>query len=231
MGWGILGGEDVEVRSGDVRLQAHVGRPAAPGRYPAVIMLHGINGPGAGTRRAAERFGDEGYVGCLLNWQTVDKDPPDGDLMRYVADAAEYLRGQEYVDGDRIAVAGYCRGGGLVYLALEHHPWLKGGISFHGFPFYRQQLDSKKPVHPYDLAERIQAPLCILHGAADDRAPAADIYRMCERLESLGKTFQVKVYSGTGHAFTTPDGGAYNPVAASDSWQEAVAFLDRYVRA
>ncbi len=230
MGWGILGGEAAEIRSGDVTLQAHVGRPAAPGRFPAVIMLHGINGPTAGTRRAAERFGDEGYVGCLLNWQTVDKDPPDRDLMRYVADAAEYLRGREYVDGDRIAIAGYCRGGGLVYLALEHHPWLRGGISFHGFPFYHQ-LDDKKPEHPYDLAERIQAPLCILHGAADDRAPTADVYRMCERLEALGKTFQVKVYSGTGHAFTVPDGGAYNPVAAGDSWQEAIAFLDRHVRA
>ena len=159
-------------------------------------MLHGINGPAPGTRRAAERFGDEGYVGCLLNWQTVDKDPADGELMRYVADAAEYLRGQEYVDGDRLAVAADCRGGGLVYLALEHHPWLKAGISYHGFPVDRQ-LDDKKPQHPYDLADRIQAPLLILHGAADDRSLAADVYRMAEPLEELGKAFQLKVYSGT----------------------------------
>jgi carboxymethylenebutenolidase len=229
MGWGVLGGESVEIRSGSVALEAYVGRPAVEGRFPAVIMLHGINGPGAGTRRAAERFGDEGYVGCLVNWQTADKDPPDREIMRYVAAAAEFLRGQEYVDGDRIAIAGYCRGGGLVYLALEHHPWLRGGVSYHGIPFYKQ-LDSKKPHHPYELADRIRAPLLILHGAADKAAPAADIYRMCERLESLGKTFQVKVYSGTGHAFTLPDGGAYNPVAASDSWQETISFLDRYLR-
>jgi carboxymethylenebutenolidase len=229
MGWGILGGEEAAIRSGAVTLEAHIGRPARAGRFPAVIMLHGINGPAPGTRRAAERFGDEGYVGCLLNWQTVDKDPADSELMRYVADAAEYLRGQEYVDGDRLAVAGYCRGGGLVYLALEHHPWLKAGISYHGFPVYRQ-LDDKKPQHPYDLADRIQAPLLILHGAADDRSLAADVYRMAERLEELGKAFQLKVYSGTGHAFTTPDGGAYNPVAAADAWQETIAFLDRYLR-
>jgi carboxymethylenebutenolidase len=230
VGWGILGGEDVGFRSGDVTIQAHVGRPAMPGRFPAVIMLHGINGPSAGTRRAAERFGDEGYVGLLVNWQSREKDPPDSELMRYVADAATFLRGQEYVDGERIAVAGYCRGGGLVYLALEHHPWLRAGISFHGFPLYRE-LDANKPRHPYELAERIQAPVIILHGAADDRAPAEDIYRMAQRLEALGKTFAVKVYSGTGHAFTTPDGNHYNPVAAADSWQEAIGFLNRYVRA
>ena len=229
MGWGIPGGEDVQFRSGDATIQAHVGRPASPGRYPAIITLHGINGPSAGTLRAAQRFGDHGYVGCAINWQSVDKDPPDSTLMQYVADAAAFLRQQEYCDGERIAVAGYCRGGGLVYLALEHHPWLRAGIAMHGFPFYRQ-LDANKPQHPYDLADRIQAPVLILHGAADDRAPAEDVYRMAQHLEALGKTFVLTVYSATGHAFTLPDGGAYNPAAAANAWDQSIAFLDRYLR-
>jgi carboxymethylenebutenolidase len=229
MGWGILGGEDIEFRCGNVTLQAHVGRPARPGRYPAVITLHGINGPSAGTLRAAERFGDEDYVGLALNWMSAKKDPPDRELMDYLAAAGDFLKRQEYCDGDRIAVAGYCRGGGLVYLALEHHPWLGAGIAMHGFPFYRQ-LDENKPQHPYDLAERIEAPVLILHGAADDRATAEDVYRMAQWLEELGKTFVLTVYSGTGHAFTLPDGGAYNPKAAENAWEQSIAFLDRYLR-
>jgi dienelactone hydrolase len=72
-----------------------------------VITLHGINGPSAGTLRWAERLGDEGYVGLALNWMTVEKDPSDAALMDYVAAAGEFLRCQEYCDGDRIAVAGY----------------------------------------------------------------------------------------------------------------------------
>ncbi len=229
MGWGILGGEDVTFRSGDATLQAHIGRPARPGRFPALITLHGINGPSAGTLRAAERFGDEGYVALALNWMSVKRDPPDAEIMQYIADAANFLRQQDYCDGDRIAVAGYCRGGGLVYLALEHHPWLGAGIAMHGFPFYRE-LTADKPHHPYDLADRIQAPVLILHGAADDRAPAEDVYRMAQRLEQLGKTFVLTMYSGTGHAFTLPDGGAYNPLAAENAWQQSIAFLDRYLR-
>jgi carboxymethylenebutenolidase len=229
MGWGIPGGEDVEIRCRDVTLQAHVGRPARAGRYPAVITLHGINGPSAGTLRWAERLGDEGYVGLALNWMSVEKDPSDAALMDYVAAAGEFLRCQEYAEGDQIAVAGYCRGGGLVYLAMEHHDWLGAGVAMHGFPFYRQ-LDENKPQHPYDLAERIVAPLLILHGAADDRAPAADVYRMAQRLEELNKTFVLTVYSGTGHAFKLPDGAAYNPLAAENAWQQTIAFLDRYLR-
>jgi carboxymethylenebutenolidase len=226
-----VGGEDVEFRSGNATMQAHVGRPAAPGRYPAVITLHGINGPSPSTHRWAERLGDHGYVGCAVNWQSVEQDPADADLMQYIADAAAFLRRQDYCNADRIAIAGYCRGGGLVYLALEHHPWLAGGIAMHGFPFYRTPLNEKKPQHAYDLADRIQAPLLILHGAADDRAPVEDVYRMAQRLEELGKTFVLSVYSGTGHAFTLPDGGAYNPAAAVNAWDQSVAFLDRYLRA
>jgi carboxymethylenebutenolidase len=193
-------------------------------------MLHGINGPGPGNRRAAERFGDEGYVGMLVNWQSRDKDPPDSELMQYVQDAAVFLREQDYVDADRIGIAGYCRGGGLMFLALEHHPWLRAGLSFHGYAFY-QELSDKKPRHPYDLADRIQAPLIMLHGAADDRSPIANMYRLAQRLEELGKEFKLTVYSGTGHAFTLPDGGAYNPAAAADSWERAINFLDQHLRA
>jgi carboxymethylenebutenolidase len=229
MGWGILGGQDVQFRSGDVMLQGHLGRPAAPGRYPAVIWLHGIFGPTAGTNRAAERFGDEGYVGLTVHWQGRDQDPPDSAIMRYIGDAAAFLHSQDYVDRERIAIAGQCRGGGLVYLALENHPGLRAGIAMHGFPFYAA-LDAKKPHHPYDLADRIRAPLLILHGAADERARAEDVYRMAVRLESLGKQFTLKMYSGVGHAFTLPDSNDYDPMAASDAWEELIGFLDCYLR-
>jgi dienelactone hydrolase len=69
-----------------------------------------------------------------------------------------------------------------------------------------------------------------LYGAADDWATAEDVYRMAQRLEELGKTFVLTVYRGTGHAFTLPDGGAYNPNAAENAWEQSIAFLDRYLR-
>jgi dienelactone hydrolase len=230
MGWGIIGGEDVEFRSGDATVRGHLGRPAAPGRFPAVISLHGRNGPSAGTNRAAERYGDEGFVGLVIDYFSRTNDPPDAEVMRYVADAAAFLRQQEYVDGDRIAVAGYCRGGGLAYLALAHHPWLRGGVIFHGGLFV-EQLSESRPEHPFDAVDRIQVPLIILHGAADPAVKPEQVFRVAQRLEEGGKTFALKMYSATRHAFTLPDGGDYNPVAAGDAWGEAIRFLDRYVRA
>ena len=49
--------------------------------------------------------------------------------------------------------------------------------------------------------------------------------------QELGKQFELKVYSGVGHAFALPDGGHYDPAAAADCWEESVRFLDRYLRA
>jgi len=230
VGWGILGGENVTLRSGEATLEACLGRPAAPGRFPAVIILHGTSGLGAGMRRVAERFGDEGYVGLMLNWQSHVEDPHDDVLVGYLEAAAAFLRGLEYVDGDRLGLAGYCRGGTAVYLALAAYAWPRAGVAFHGLPFYRE-FEPSRPRHAYDSLDRIQAPLLILHGAADDRAPVEGIYRTAQRLEELHKPFALKVYSGTGHAFTAPDGGAYNPLAASDAWEEAIRFLDRHLRA
>jgi carboxymethylenebutenolidase len=228
MGWGILDGEDVEFRSGGATVQAHLGRPAAPGRYPAVISLHGRNGPSPGTRRAAERYGDEGYVGLALNYFSVSDDPADAEVMQYVADAAAFLRTQEYVDGDRIAVCGYCRGGGLAYTALAHHPWLRAGVIFHGGLFV-PEINAKRPEHPFDLVDRIQVPLLILHGAADPAVTRDLIFRLVDRLETGGKQYTLKLYNGTRHAFTLPDGGDYNPAAAGDAWAEQIRFLDTHL--
>lgn len=224
MGW--ASSEDCQFRSGDGSVRARLGRPARPGRCPAMIVFHGARGPGLYTTRVVERLGEDGYVALAPYWQAQDQDPPDMLLMQWVKDAGAYLQGLEYVDGERIGMAGYCRGGGLTILALGQNPFLRVGISFHGFAFYNH-LTPDKPTHPFDLAERITAPLLILHGMSDPTFAVQDMFRLAERLNTLGKSFQFTAYNGLGHAFTLPDGGAYSPEAAEDAWEATIRFLKR----
>jgi carboxymethylenebutenolidase len=228
MGWSILGGETVEFRSGGATVRGHLGRPAAPGRYPAIVMIHGINGLLAGNKRAAERLGEAGYVALAIDWKSVEPEPHDQTILQYVEDAVAYLRGRDEVDGERIAVGGYCRGGALTYVALARYAWARAGVAFHAT--LKEQVDANR-LDAFAEPERIQAPIVALHGAADPVSPVALTYRMAERLEALGKQFELKVYSGAGHGFALPDGSAYHPAAASDCWDEAIRFLDRYLRA
>ena len=225
MGWGILGGEAVSFRSGDATIRGHLGRPATEGRFPAVILLHGILGLAAGNKRACERFGDEGYVALGIDWKSQEEWPSNSQIMQYIADAVRFLREQPYVDGERIAVGGYCKGGTLAYLALAEFPWLWAGLIYHGT--LAEDSPDRHPQLILDLAPRIQAPMLILHGAADPRSPIRHTFALVQEFERLGKTFEFKVYSGAGHAFALPDGSDYQPAAAADSWAETIAFLGK----
>jgi carboxymethylenebutenolidase len=223
MGWGILGGEPVRFRSGDATIQGHLGRPASDGRFPAVILLHGIKGLEAGNKRACERFGDAGYVALGIDWMSRVEWPSNIEIVQYVADAAQFLRQQPNVDGERIAVGGYCKGGALAYLALAELPWLWAGLIYHGT--LAEDSPDRSPQLILDAAPRIQAPMLILHGAADPRSLVQYTFALVQEFERLGKTFQLKVYSGARHAFALPGATDYDPAAAADAWDETVAFL------
>jgi dipeptidyl aminopeptidase/acylaminoacyl peptidase len=88
----------------------------------------------------------------------------------------------------------------------------------------------KRPVEPYALAERYDMPLILLHGASDTVVPVEQIYRFLGRLNELGKDFELKLYSATGHAFTLygeAQGRWWHAEHADDAFRETVLFLRR----
>lgn len=213
------------------QIQGWISRPKGTGPYPAVLLLHGIGGPGEHYLKAAERYAGEGIVGVVFNWMAREQDPPDPVIVRDLEAAAEYLKNEAFIDAERVAVAGYCRGGTLATLALAQLSAFSAGVIFHGLLFYRDGTTDRRPTHPYDLADAIDAPLLLIHGASDTTAPIAEVYRFAQRLNELGKRFELKVYSGTEHAFTMPGGGRggtrYHPENAEDAFRESVLFLRR----
>jgi dipeptidyl aminopeptidase/acylaminoacyl peptidase len=101
-------------------------------------------------------------------------------------------------------------------------------VAFHAT--LKESVEGTDRLNAFDYVDGINAPLLALHGAADDVSPVALTYRMAERLESLGKPFELKVYGGAGHGFTLPDARQFQPDAAGDALDEAIAFLDRTLR-
>lgn len=70
--------------------------------------------------------------------------------------------------------------------------------------------------------ERIQAPLLIMHGEADPRAPFENYELAVERLRELGKEFEAKSYPGEPHGFRDPD----NRI---DLFERTRDFFDRHL--
>jgi len=218
-------------------IAGYIARPSDSARHPALVLLSGIGGVGPQYHVVAEQLAAEGIVGVILDWMMREKDPPDPVVMLDLDACATYLHGQSYVDPDQIALGGYCRGGTLALLGLGQLPHFSAGTIFHGDPFYTpgvpkpyDMTPDKRPVEPYALAERIEAPLIILHGASDPVVPPQQVYRFVTRLNELGKRFELKLYSGTGHAFTLfgeANGRWWHPANAEDAFREAVLFLRR----
>src|SRR5262245_57970038 len=221
-------GEMIEFAAGADHIRAHLARPAGVARAPAVILLHGINGLAPGNRAAADQLAAAGYVALAMDWFSVDPDPHDRVVMGYVAAAGEYLRAQDYVDADRLVVGGYCRGGAQTYVALAEHPWLRAGLAYHAT--LPRQPDPARRAEVFDYAQRIQAPVLILHGAADHPSPIENTHRAVGQCDQQCTPYVLKVYSGVGHGCYLPEGSRYDPYASADAWRGTLAFLDHHLR-
>jgi dipeptidyl aminopeptidase/acylaminoacyl peptidase len=50
-----------------------------------------------------------------------------------------------------------------------------------------------------EWADRIRAPLLLIHGTADDRVRADDALELASKLQHLGGRFELVVFDGDGH--------------------------------
>jgi dipeptidyl aminopeptidase/acylaminoacyl peptidase len=77
---------------------------------------------------------------------------------------------------------------------------------------------------PLYHAERIQAPVLLLHGEQDSAAPVDESRRLAARLAALGRDVELVVIAGGRHVFNFKD-----PAQAQYAWQIALQWLARHL--
>jgi dipeptidyl aminopeptidase/acylaminoacyl peptidase len=163
-----------------------------------------------------------------------------------MVDAGRWVASQPWSDG-RLAIYGGSYGGYLVLCALVEEPslWSAGVDLFgdseiaesyrHGDRLGRLDLrrmmgspddparvDLYRRGSPVYRAERIEAPLLILHGRKDRRVVPLMTERMVEALEIEGKHHEVHWYEDEGHGWERREN-------RRDAFARTVAFLRRHV--
>src|SRR5688500_5094051 len=238
-------GERLEVATTDGgALRAEVFSPAGQGPYPGVVVLHESFGLNDDIRRLARRFADAGYVAltpdlyshgsrivCLTR---VMVDVLRGSLGREIADihaAREALAARPEVDAQRIAIAGFCQGGGFALVAGVRPGFRAAAVNYGDVPEERSRLDGVCPV-------------VASYGGKDRMVGRKMAERLERHLSALGVTHDVKTYDGAGHSFfsrvdgwqgwlakvPTPLAVGYDETAARDGWERMLAFFDEHVR-
>jgi carboxymethylenebutenolidase len=222
--------EEVTFASQGDEIMAYLAQPAEDGTYPAVLVCHENRGLTPHIRDVARRFAKEGYVALAIDLlareggtENIDNDQRPGLLTgagidRHVGDFAagfDYLQGLENVDGDRIAMTGYCFGGGVTWASATQLP-LQAAAPFYG------------PAPDLEAVPNIEAAMLGVY-AEDDERINAGIEPLREALDAAGTTYQINIYPGVNHAFHNDTGERYNEEQALQAWEDTLAWFAEHV--
>jgi carboxymethylenebutenolidase len=197
--------------------------PKAPGKYPAVIVLHGSGGPelgGVAFRAMARELARRGYVAHFVHYfdrtGTIFGDDKTNrehfaTWARTVADAVTFATKQENVDPRRVGLLGYSLG---AYLSLSEAVFdkrVKAVVEYFG----------GLPEPLVDRAKEMP-PTLILHGEADPIVPVKEAHTLERLIQENGVTYEMHLYPKAGHAFLGADG--------HDSARRTLDFLAKHLK-
>ncbi len=213
-------------------------------------MIHDVWGLTDHYRDLSRRLAGEGFAVLALDLYRregkVEIEDP-GSWMRALSDpqilsdvqaGVDRLRADSAGAGRKVGVTGFCMGGMYALLAGCGLREVSAAAPFygllsheHGLLHAAEGLDpAKKPRQPLDAIPDLTCPVLAFYGDSDQFVPMTDIRALEEGLAKTGRSFEVKVYPGAGHAFmneTRPE--AHRPAEARDAWGRMVAFFREHL--
>ena len=228
-------------------MEGYLAQPEADGRHPAVVVIQEIWGVNSHIQFLTDRFPAQGYVGLapamfhregrMTMGLHEEMDAAvarmgrctDDNIVADVRAAVEYLKGQPFVQPDRIGIVGFCYGGRVSYLAACNITDLKASVVYYGGRILAP-LGSDGP-SPLDQTSGISCPVLGLFGEDDANPTPADVATIAAELDKHGKTYEFHSYPGCGHGFNCNARTSYRPESARDAWSKAMAWFDTHLKA
>ena len=223
--------ETVSYKSGSETVSGYLALPDSAGRHPAIVVIHEWWGLNDWVKEQAQKFAQQGYVALAVDLYRgqVASDPglahelsrvPHDRVLRDLQAAFDYLASRPDVDPAKIGSVGWCMGGGFSLLLAENEPKLAACAVNYG----------TMPTDPA-IIQKIQAPVLGNFGAEDHGITPDAVHAFESAMKADGKTIDVKVYDGAGHAFENPNNkGGYRPDAAADAWGRMLGFFGKTLK-
>ncbi len=144
-----------------------------------------------------------------------------------LSDAYDWLKAHPAVEGDRVAVIGFCMGGTFALVLTAERDDV-AAVCFYGFPQGSGAGEHALPV-PLELVDRMRGPILGFFGEDDELVGTEPVQRLGEQLaERDGVEFDYTIYQNTGHGFMRHS--AFDPEhewyeSAISSWLRMLEFL------
>ena len=217
-------------------VHAFIVYPEIKTKAPAVLVIHEIFGLTDWVRSVADRLAAEGYIAIapdLLSGSGPGGRGSEGfastqDSMKAVSElhsdiitsdlnaVANYVEKLPSADG-KLAVAGFCWGGGQSFRFATNRRDLKATFVFYGPP-------------PEEFTT-ITAPVYGFYGGNDNRINAT-LPATETAMTKAGKVYDPVTYEGAGHGFMRAGEDPSNSVAANkkahdEAWQRWLSLLKK----
>jgi carboxymethylenebutenolidase len=194
------------------------------GRAPAAIILRGVAGPDDGYTSIADQIAEAGFPCLVHRWQVRGDDPGDDQLIGDLKSAISYLASRDDVDASRIALFGFCKGGGQGLLAAAAIPAIKAIFAFHGFSIRPDGADALHG-NPRDVVGQLSIPVYLFHGEKDTISPIQQMRDLESLLKARALTTKLVSYPEAGHGFAVSTHKGYDAQAAQDSLTQSLDHL------
>ncbi|MEM6927592.1 MAG: dienelactone hydrolase family protein [Myxococcota bacterium] len=226
---------------GTVTRKARLTRPdPARANRRGVVVIHDMTGFRQDTLRHCDRFADEGYValapdlfaggrpGCVvatLRSMVSQK----GEGFAVIDAARQHLADDPEVDGDKLAVIGFCMGGGFALVAAADQAFAVAAPFYGAVPREARRLQGVCPL--------------IAQYGARDTAFTSHAGRLAAHLTELEIPHEVVMHDGVGHSFMNDHPGlffavsshlpplhaGYDAATEADAWSRVLAFFDEHL--
>ena len=219
--------EWVKVKHGNREVNTFIVYPEVKSKATAVVVIHEINGLTDWVQSLTDQLAESGYIAIAPDFlsgmgpngggttsftersavgQAIRDLPPDqltADLNAVVA----YVGKLPAANG-KVAVAGFCWGGGQTFRYATNNPNIKAAFVFYGPTPATTEGPDKAALG------RIKAPVYGFYAGNDARINAA-LPTTIELMKELGKTYEPVTYEGAGHGFMRAGEDPANTVEAN----------------
>jgi carboxymethylenebutenolidase len=229
--------EWIKVKHDNREVNCFIAFPEVKDKAPVVLVIHEIFGLSDWVRGVTDQLAEAGYIAIapdLLSGaapggggtaelggmdavrKAISSLPPDqitADLNAVAAYAAKLP-----ASNGKLAVAGFCWGGGQSFRYATNNKDLKAAFVFYGSG-------------PSDKdASRIMAPVYGFYAGNDARI-GATVPGTTDLMKKEGKTYDPVTYEGAGHGYMrageAPDANDANKKAREESWKRMLGVLKK----
>jgi dipeptidyl aminopeptidase/acylaminoacyl peptidase len=201
-------------------------RPAAEGKYPAVLLIPGFSKTARDYIPLGLRFAREGFACVAVSQRGFGRSAGQPDFVGPKTVAAleagfRKFRAEPYVDRARMGLFGYSRGAlaaSLLAVRLNAAEVQAAVFAAGIYDFQKAYDDIRLPGIRANMEQEaglseaaVQArtsvtkmpalpcPVLILHGEKDENAPVSQAYLLRDRLKELNKEFELKTFPDRDH--------------------------------